>query len=346
MHPCFDKKFKCKKTVFRGAFNLNRVMKTLLFYMGLLVTSFGVYAQDYLPYYHLINEARWVFFKYQDYEKTDSLLGVAFAMVDPHLPDVLFAAQNANRLGDMNKCYHYFYQGLTKGASWKNVEERKEFADSPWFERLKSERDSLLLIADSRLDKEWCALIDSMVVRDQYNRRDRKKQPPLDSINLQIIKTIIREHGRMPGMRELGFTRAQGLSGVLFHHVEERYRLDTLAHVIIKQTLQGEFIPESTAQFIDHGCWFDADLPYHFTRVVFGSEGMRSGGISHVVPVRNRACIDELRASLGLTSLERMAEMRKMVIYSDEEFEKKFEGFFMTVPPRRPFIVNCNLSDL
>ena len=295
----------------------------------------------------MVNEARWASFN-KAFQKADSLFHEAFTMVDYVQPEHLFeAAKNSNEAGDMAACYKYCLESLSKNMYWEEITELKEFSGTSWFHKLTAQRDSLQTVSTKNTNKEWCILVDSMFHRDQSHRNDNndKVQRKLDSLNLNIIKEIIRRDGKMPGLREVGHKGVDFLD-IIFRHTEERYRLDTLANIIIRQSLQGDFPPEIPSKFIDHACWFDADLPYHFTRVVFGL-AMRTGGKSVLVPLRNNIkCVNKLRTSIGLMPLERMIEMKGYVLYSDKEFEENFKGFFMSTPPRRPFIVNCDISEL
>lgn len=69
-------------------------------------------------------------------------------------------------------------------------------------------------------------------------------------------------------------------------------------------------------------------------------------------PLRNRDCIEKLRYAVGLQSLERQIEMNVVnsggifVDFADDEFEEMFRDEFSSKHLFRPFIVNCDISEL
>jgi hypothetical protein len=323
----------------------NRIKKLFLLSFMYLFFTGHAFSQSYLPYYHLVNEARWQSFK-KNHAVADSLYQAAFLLVDYIQPEhSLDAATNAMAFENAKSCYEYSLQSLLNGMHWEEIKKIDKFPLTEWFLKLQLQKDSIESVFLERSDKYWREIVDSMIVRDQFDRAGGgDQQKKYDSINLCIIKEQIKKHGKMPGLREIGYDGVDKLN-VIFRHIDQRYRLDSLAHVIIQQSLYGDFSPEIPAIFIDHACWFDADLPYYFTRAVFG-QLMLSRGESILVPFRNRDCVDKIRYELGLMPLERMIEMNDIKVYTDEEFEERFKGLFMTTPPRRPFIINCDISEL
>lgn len=302
-------------------------------------------AQDFIPYYHIINEARWMFFK-ENYSIADSLFRKAFSTVKDVHPEHLFeAAKNAEANNDPESCYRYCRASLEKGMHWQKIEELQNFVSTAWFAKLTEQKDQLHAVLLKNTDRDWCNLIDSIFVRDQYNRRENQdKRDILDSINKQVIKDIIRKNGRMPGLRELGYDGVAKLN-IILRHVEVRYVLDTLARILIKQAIQGDFPPEVPTTMVDRACFIDAERPYAFTREVFGN-ALSFGGENILVLVRNRECVNRLRSAVGLMSIERMVEMRRLKVYDEEEFKEKFKDYFMDPPPRRPVIINCDISEI
>jgi hypothetical protein len=323
----------------------NKTRKLFLLFFVYFFFYGYTFSQSYLPYYHLINEARWQSFK-NNHAVADSLYQSAFLLVDYIQPEhALDAAINAMAYENAKSCYEHSLQSLSNGIHWAKITEIDKFTLTEWFVKLQLQRDSVEVSFGERADKYWCKLVDSMIAKDQFDRfGGGAKQKEYDSINLCIIKEQIIKYGKMPGLREIGYDGVDKLD-VIFRHVNQRYRLDTLSRVIIQQSLRGDFPPEIPAIFIDHACWFDADLPYHFTRAVFGQR-MYSREEDILVPFRNRDCVDKLRYELGLMPLERMIEMNDIKVYTDEELEERFKGFFMTTPPRRPFIINCDILEL
>lgn len=91
----------------------SKIRKFFFLFFALQITG-TVYAQNYLPYYHLVNEARWQSFK-KNYNKADSIYQAAFSLVDNVQPEHLFeAAKNVSALGNMELCYGYLFEKFIK----------------------------------------------------------------------------------------------------------------------------------------------------------------------------------------------------------------------------------------
>ena len=260
----------------------------LVFMLNLCAFAF---AQNYLPYYHLVNEAKWQAFK-ENRSVADSLFSAAFVLVDFVQPEhALEAARNAMAYGNAKSCYHHSFQSLLGGMPWQDISSINGFEETDWLSKLSLQRDSIEALFLEKADRNWIELIDSMIIMDQFNRsnapasatrQEREERTRRQEINDSIILTIIceqiRKNGRMPGLREVGYVAARNLD-LMFRHVGADYMFDTLARVLIQNVLRGDFSPDRAAIVIDrYAIQFSSVLPYHFSPAIFGSSTMSRGG--------------------------------------------------------------------
>ena len=62
---------------------------------------------------------------------------------------------------------------------------------------------------------------------------------------------MIKEFGKIPGIKELGYEGVM-LLHVIFRHISANYLLDTLQVQLIKQVRNGDFRPSTVASAIDY----------------------------------------------------------------------------------------------
>lgn len=292
--------------------------------------------KGYLKYYNRINQAELLAFKGQ-HTAANRAYQKAFKMVDtPHGWDLREAARNAAKMRDTSLAIRYYQQA----------------ADAGFFpEYMIEAQDSLVLqskaneIKVKNINTRLCSIVDSLYHQDQRYRKgdydsNWKKQKAIDSTNLIKAYQIRKELGKFPGYRELGYTRTRRFL-LIFDHCQPKDMFDSTYRILLKQVIAGDFNPKAVCGAIDYKAMGDADRPYAFTRVIFGCTltYCSKEEIYVYLPVRNYKCLNKLRKSVGLPTLEQQLLLSTdKTVYDEELVRRSYPKLFMENPPRKPFV--------
>lgn len=309
--------------------------KTILLLLALYL-ALPAFTQSYLPYYELVNKAEMLTFKGK-LRQADKLYKRAFKMVDtPHGWNLREAARKAAKMKDTSLAQQYYQYAAALGFD---------------LNRLFTRDDSLNLgsriaqIKPHEYSSPLCATVDSLCRLDQlYRKKDYdnnwKKQNIIDSTNIVKIYEIRSKLGKIPGIKELGYSRADRLT-TIFCHTQPNQLFDSLTTFLLRQVVKGDFNPKSVTSSLDKIASCDADRPYVFTRAIFGTALSFSSkeNVFWVIPVRNYKCLNKLRQSVGLPTLEQQLLLSEdKTIYDEELVRRNYPKLFMENPPRKPFI--------
>ncbi len=314
-------------------------MRNILLIIIFALLSFIASSQNYLPYYNLVNKAQMATFK-KNYTKANRLYQRAFMRVKiPHAWDYRNAARNASRMNDANLALKYYLQAANLGFD---------------LDELFQKEDSLALgcrIAEVKQHKyisPMCSTIDSLCQQDQFYRRkdydnNWKKQNVIDSTNIVKIYEIRRTIGKIPGIKELGYSRTKHFT-IIFCHTQPNQLFDSLASILLRQVVMGDFIPNSITSSLDKIASCDADRPYAFTRSIFGTALSFSTkeNVHWIIPVRNYKYLNKLRKSVGLPTIEQSLLLSEnKTVYNEELVRRNYSKMFMETPPRKP-LIDCD----
>lgn len=309
--------------------------KTILLLLALYL-ALPAFTQSYLPYYELVNKAEMLTFKGK-LRQADKLYKRAFKMVDtPHGWNLREAARNAAKMKDTSLAQQYYQYAAALGFD---------------LNRLFTREDSLALgsriaeIKPNEYRSLLCSTIDSLCKEDQlYRKRDYdknwKRQMIIDSTNIIKIYEIRKKLGKIPGIKELGYSRAMHFANI-FCHTQASQLFDSLHLILLNHVVQGDFTPKMITGAIDKIALGDADRPYAFTRVIFGTTRSysRKDSLYYIHPVRNYKCLNKLRQSVGLPTLEQQLLLSEdKTVYDEELVRRNYPKMFMENPPRKPFI--------
>lgn len=190
-------------------------------------------------------------------------------------------------------------------------------------------------IFEKGLDTVLVRKIKEMHEKDQYVRRNDVSDEIMlktDSINQVELKKIITNLGKIPGIKELGYTTLNDLM-IMFRHTDcNKDFFYFIYPKIIQQTKQGEFSPEQVASMIDYYwlvCEFvQKDKTKGFSYQLYGTIQLKANdGRMMKVPVKDREETEKLRYELGLPSLKEELENNSNIIYDLELFKEKFPTF-------------------
>ncbi len=190
-------------------------------------------------------------------------------------------------------------------------------------------------IFEKGLDTVLVRKIKEMGEKDQYVRRNDVSLEIMvktDSINQVELKKIITDLGKIPGIKELGYTTLYDLM-ILFRHLDcNKDFFYFIYPKIIQQTKQGEFFPEQVASMIDYYWWvcefIQKDKTKGFSYQLYGTIELKTNdGRMMKVPVKDWKETEKLRYELGLPSLKEELENNPKVIYDFELFKEKFPAF-------------------
>ncbi|MFA7081079.1 MAG: hypothetical protein WC135_00550 [Bacteroidales bacterium] len=190
-------------------------------------------------------------------------------------------------------------------------------------------------IYEKGLDTVLVRKIKEMLENDQYVRRNDVSLEILlktDSINQVELKKIIIDLGKIPEIRELGYTTLYDLM-IMFRHIDCNNDFFYFIYPkIIQQTKKGEFSPEQVASMIDYywwGCEFiQKDKAKGFSYQLYGTSKLKADdGQLIKIPVKDWEETEKLRYELGLPSLKEELENNPKVIYDLELFKEKFSTF-------------------
>lgn len=314
---------------------MKRFIILIVFVSMCLSVKQGV-GQSYLPYYNLINKARLASFE-KKYSKADKLYKRAFKIVSsPHAFDCRYAARNAAKMGKINLSISYYQQAANLGFE---------------LDELLLKEDSIFLgkriaeLIPHTYNSELCATIDSLCRQDQfYRKRDYdnnwKRQYHIDSTNILKVFEIRSKMGKIPGVKELGFSRANHFVKI-FYHTPPHVLFNKLYLILISQAVDGDFTPNMVAGAIDKIAITDTNAPYLFTRTIFGTTVAfsKKDSVYYIHPVRNYRCLNKVRASIGLPTLEQYLLLcEDKTVYDEVLVRRNYPTLFMETPPRKPFI--------
>ncbi len=284
----------------------------------------------------MVNKAKLLTFKGK-FRKADKLYKRACKMADtPHGQNLQEAARNASKMNNANLALKYYQQAANLGFD---------------LDKLLQKEDSLVLgyrIAEVKQHEyisPICSTIDSLCQQDQLYRRNDydnnwKKQNIIDSTNIVKIYEIRRKLGKIPGIKELGYSRTKHFT-IIFCHTQPNQLFDSLASILLRQVVMGDFIPNSITSSLDKIASCDADRPYAFTRSIFGTALSFSTkeNVHWIIPVRNYKCLNKLRKSVGLPTIEQSLLLSEnKTVYDEELVRRNYSKIFMETPQRKPFI--------
>ena len=311
-------------------------MKNISILLIALLLALPAFAQNYLPYYERVNKAKLLTFK-GEYKAANKEYQKAFKMVDtPHGWDLREAARNAAKMKDTSLAFSYYQKAADLGFYPEYMLESQDSL---------ALRSKITEIKVKNCNSRLCSIVDSLYHQDQLYRKgdydnNRKEQEAIDSTNLIMAHQIRKELGKFPGFRELGYTRTRRFL-LIFDHCQPKDMFDSTYRILLKQVIAGDFDPSPTCSTIDYKAMGDADLPYVFTRVIFGCTLTYCSKEKTYVylPVRNYKCLNKLRKSVGLPSLEQSLLLSSdKTVYDEELMRRNFPKLFMETPPRKPFI--------
>lgn len=290
----------------------------------------------YLKYYEKVNRAKLLTFKGK-YKAANKEYRKAFKMVDtPHGWDLREAARNAAKMKDTIVAFNYYQRAADLGFYPEYMLEPQDSL---------ALRSKITEIKVKSSNSRLCAIVDSLYHQDQLYRKgdydnNWKKQEAIDSTNLIMAHQIRKELGKFPGFRELGYTRTLRFL-LIFNHCQPKDMFDSTYCILLKQVIAGDFNPAEVCGAIDYKAMGDADRPYAFTRVIFGCIPMYCSKEKTYVylPVRNYKCLNKLRQSVGLPTLEQQLLLSEnKPVYDEELVRRNYPKLFMENPPRKPFI--------
>lgn len=302
----------------------------------LTMLSFIASSQNYLPYYNLVNKARMATFE-KKYVKANRFYQRAFKKVEiQHAWDCRSAARNASSMNNVDLAIKYYQQAANLGFDLSDLLQKE---------------DSLALgcriaeIKPNEYSSILCSTVDSLCKQDQLYRRKNydsywKEQMIIDSTNIIKIHEIRRKIGKIPGLKELGYSRANHFVKI-FYHTQASQLFDSLHIILLTQVLKGDFTPNMITGAIDKIALGDADRPYAFTRIIFGTTKSysRKDSLYYIHPVRNYKCLNKLRQMVGLPTLEQQLLLSEdKTVYDEELVRRNYPKLFMETPPRKPFI--------
>ena len=269
--------------------------------------------ENYIPYYHKVNEADNLN-KLHLYAQADSIYALAFNMVSVNHPDNLVdAAANACSLDSLQKAYTYLIEAATTGYPLRQIRKKeslKPFIKSDYWRKCKKEYKKELAAYKSSLDMDLVKRINDIYKDDQKYRgrilfQNMEKQKKLDAHNLDKIKALQNEYGKIPGIKEVGYGGMM-LLYVTFRHVEDKYAMDTLGPQLISQSKHGDFYPRMGPAVIDYKAFMQVSSKQHYmTCQIYGTQVIISPNTRTrvIIPVEDIESIDNIRRSLGLAKL-------------------------------------------
>ncbi|MEW7281029.1 hypothetical protein ABW636_20740 [Aquimarina sp. 2201CG1-2-11] len=234
----------------------------LIFFLIFFLT---VTAQNYLPYYKIINDAEIAYLDAK-YQRSDSLYQKAFAMVPkPFKEDYLLAGINADKLQNTDKVYTYLKKGVVLGLTQKRIKKVTKklpyFKKSKYYKILKTEyavlREKHLNTLNIPLREE----IIKMVKKDQAARAPIitgiRTTMRADNQNYKRLLEIIKNNNdRWPGFSDIGeITNGKydvSKSSMLMPlHFQEEW-VEVLRPYLFEAVMKGEMYPYHFARIYDY----------------------------------------------------------------------------------------------
>jgi hypothetical protein len=298
-------------------------MKLLLIFVPILFATFFSHAQnDYIKYFHKINDAKYTYLVDQDHKTSFDLFCNAFKHYKPVFYDYIEAAEVALLTSNKDSCMTWIKEYFNNGSSKYMVENspvfKKYFSSNDWeliddfhkkgkdyfFSRANLdliEKLHYLYSADVYLGSEQVFENDSIkwVIRKQ-----------VFSNNLNNLVEIIKEDG-YPGYSDIGYY-SKYLKIFIIHARTDTKRdslnIEYLKEVMLFELKKGEVSPSTYSGLFDimvhvwednkiqtYGLWADTRTDKFY-------------------PIEDIWRVDERRRSIGLNSLAEKAKIRGFTI--------------------------------
>jgi len=183
-------------------------------------------------------------------------------------------------------------------------------------------------------DTALISKIKIMLDNDQLARGDTvpiEEMVRVDSINhIEIVK-MIKEFGKIPGIKELGNKGMENILLMLRHLEGDTNLFNFLYPYLIKQVKEGDFPPHAIASLIDYYWWANfirIDSTKAISYQLYGIAELKyHDGCLIKVPVRDWNETNRLRKEIGLESLEEELKNNPNVFYDFELFKQKYNMF-------------------
>ncbi len=275
-------------------------MKKVSYLVLFLFISLGkLSGQDYLPYYHLCNDAdEQIYLK--DYDLALEKFDSAFSKV-PYVHNLQYikASKCAILSNQHKKAYEYICQLKKQGNSDDFFKKKpfKTFQKSHYYELYKDSIEVYEMTFQSSIHKEYTRLIDSLhhidqnVVRKNYIRISKEKRKKLMALDQEIFEKLLElidEYG-FPSEQLLGRDTYFSVATILLHNLREPQNQKYHA-MALKAVKNGAYLPSNYAYMYEVYCEISDNGTYYMTFNQDLSEG-------------NIARIDKNRKEIGLPPL-------------------------------------------
>lgn len=243
-----------------------------------------IFAQDYIPYYNLVNEAEYWMYK-EDYTKATQLYLKAFALEKPMGKDAFLLAKCYAFEGNKTACLHWLETSTRIPVSFTPYLLRKD-TQYPIFQAIFSENGELeALIQDLLLLKEasnkkykdttYRMLQDTVYALCRQDQIYRKKSASgnftdedwrlireNDSIVQTALLYITQQYG-YPGFPHVG----TDLGGLILVHVSAPKMYQRYKDLLYKAIKKGQILPFGYAYMVDRWQLHESKSCYLFMRI-------------------------------------------------------------------------------
>lgn len=259
-------------------------MKQFILLLFYFFVSTAIFAQNYIPYYNLVNEAEYWLYK-EDYNKAKQLYLKAFSLEKPMGKDAYLLAKCYALEGNKKECLHWLETSATIPISFAPYLLRK--ADQyPIFQAVFPEDGELealiqdLLLIRERTDKKYKDstyrmlqdTVNALVKQDQIYRKEGNSAPLTteykrlfrenDSIVQTALLNLTQQYG-YPGYPHVG----TDIADLILVHVGAKkmyQRYETLLYEAIKK---GHLHPFGYAYMVDRWELHQSKSCYLFMRI-------------------------------------------------------------------------------
>ncbi len=314
----------------------------------ILLLSYNSFSQnlsaEVISYYALINQAELAI---EDNQRLlgDSLYKQAFESAKKAFAQDFFqAAQNAYHLDNAEKCLIYLNEAFGRGLQLGQIKNKTElylYIQENGFRKKDYTHKRKIYL--KTLDRDQQKTINQLIKRDQrvrsgkYNRMTWKKQQPLmksaDSLNFIVLHDLCKKKG-FPGYHTLGENRTGKYNitdvALLMRHMDS-VQLSILEPFILEAISTFELDVWAYTSALDYTSMFktsiedrsEAGFPIMIVQQVYGTMSYTNdAGEKQLFAVENIKKSNQLRASLGMCTIEEEAKKRG-VLMPDEGFYRK-----------------------
>lgn len=272
--------------------------------------------EDYLPYYHKINEANYLNYQ-ESFQEANHLYQAAFKLVTrPFYKDYKKAAENATNISDQ-EVYEYLSNGIARGLRLEMIKKDSifdDFLNTNYWKELEKAYPEKRKEYELTINLDLAEELKEMYELDQSVRQKLgylKDMEEVDEKNKQKLIAIIKEHG-YPGYTIVG-EEVGRLFPIMFHHFHPddnaKYFNDKLNEAMRK----GEISPFRNAAFRDYACLRGGE------KTTYGTYYRTDLGEKILCPIADFPNLNKRRYQMGLEPIEQYIEMKKLTYNFEEE---------------------------